>query len=339
MLVFVSLSIADFNDHHIYFNVIESNEKFYCLFPRDAVISSPHTMIANVGNKKVTVLEASSRHTVKYLPVNTADVFPNLEEIDITLSGVKSLTYANFRGLFKLTKLHFSLNILDIIEKNSFKDLTSLKVLYLPHNHIEILSKHLFVNLESLEKLFLFGNQIFHLNPEQFKNNRNLIQLDLSNNKLQSIEFGIFDSLRNLLELYLHRNEVMRLPGNIFQNNKQLRWLSLSRNLFSRIDGNSLTGLENLVDFELTDNPLESFDFAVFENKQNLETIYISNCKIKFIRNIQEAAKLEKLRFVDLSKNICIDRKYSTSGLRLVMKEEIETNCGKNKSFVVVKKI
>lgn len=192
------------------------------------------------------------------------------------------------------------------IKREHFRGLSKLRYLNLGYNKITNVAGDAFADLTSLEILELDFNFIEHFDEKSFAGLRALKQLQLEGNKMRTLHPKIFESLVNVEEIRLDSNKINNIDENIF---KSLAYLTLI----------------NCYDNELTKIPRN-----LFRNNNKLEGILLGS---NFIEVIDENAflYLPKLKIVDLSENLCVNRKY-TKGFNLLRKD-LKQKCSKNSSL------
>ena len=76
--------------------------------------------LKDLGLSDVEFLKVNEQY-VKYLPINIAEYFPNLKQIQVTKSKLKILTKNNFRGLTQLKTMIMTDNKLQILPCGVFE--------------------------------------------------------------------------------------------------------------------------------------------------------------------------------------------------------------------------
>jgi Leucine-rich repeat (LRR) protein len=82
-------------------------------------------------NESVKGLDLSQSKKVSFLPVQVADIFPNLIAISAWDCSIKTILKKNFARLIKLQQLCIDHNQIETIHSEIFEDLISLEVLTL----------------------------------------------------------------------------------------------------------------------------------------------------------------------------------------------------------------
>jgi len=160
-------------------------------------------------NRNVTLLVMDDNY-VTNLPLEIADVFPNLLKLQVKNANLHFLARKNFNGLAELLDLNLSHNRIWHIPQSAFLDLLELQVLNLDFNQIRALSDNAFVNLLKLREIYLEGNVIDVLNVDVFRNNRNLQIADFDKNRIYKIHGDLFIFLTNIQSFYLFENNCIR---------------------------------------------------------------------------------------------------------------------------------
>lgn len=182
----------------------------------------------------------------------------------------------------KLRVLDLSKNYLTsfpfIIDSNN-NSLKNLAELYLSSNIIGPLFQlsHLNSISTSLQVLDLSKNKIQALktNSHIFKK---LEKLDLSENELKFVYREYFEKMPNLIELNLQNNLIYQIDIDSFHNNFKLATLILSDNQINYLDSKLTDSLQNLKNFYLRKNFLDSIP-SIF-NMTSLEVFDISDQQV-----------------------------------------------------------
>jgi Leucine-rich repeat (LRR) protein len=93
----------------------------------DSVIDSPR-------NETIRALTFEQNRKILYLPVEIAEVFPNLEAYAAWECSLETVSNKNFKNLRQLKLLNIRNNKISTIEIDTFEDLTQLRELHLSKN-------------------------------------------------------------------------------------------------------------------------------------------------------------------------------------------------------------
>nr|AGJ51143.1 variable lymphocyte receptor C [Petromyzon marinus] len=152
----------------------------------------------------------SSPETVDCSSKTLATVPPGIpadtEKLELSSTGLATLSDTAFRGLTKLTWLNLQYNALQTLPPGVFDQLRELKDLYLQYNQLKSLPTGVFDGLTKLTWLNLNTNQLQSIPAGAFDKLTNLQTLNLQLNQLQSAPDGAFDSLTKVEMLQLHNN-------------------------------------------------------------------------------------------------------------------------------------
>jgi Leucine-rich repeat (LRR) protein len=175
-----------------------------------ANVSNPNAIYRFVGEHQANytnddVVNFETRYTnFEFIPQQLFTTFPNLIEMEIRASNLKSI---NISGTDKFQQLYFSSNNISRIENGTFARQSNLTLLVLNLNQIIQLDEDAFIGLNSCNRLTLLGNNITELPGRIFNNVPTLRVIDLEENQLKRIENGTFSELE-LTGLYLEYNEI-----------------------------------------------------------------------------------------------------------------------------------
>lgn len=114
---------------------ITANPLKTCLMNSTTEISESVTNITSRRDFAVEGVWLQGNKNVRFLPQNTARIFPNLLGLTAAECSIKTITYENFRKLFKLRMLLLGHNEIDEIVLGTFDDLRSLQLLNLGNKH------------------------------------------------------------------------------------------------------------------------------------------------------------------------------------------------------------
>lgn len=193
----------------------------------DNGINDQKFTIAVERNESVKGLDMQHNHLIEFLPVEVAEIFPNIMAYNAYNCSVKALSSDNFRNLKKIDLLDLSFNEIEFIKSGFFDDLEVLRILK------------------------LFSNEIYHVGQNAFKNLKNLQTLYLGKNDLKTIEFDI-DTLVELRNFSMPHNQLSILHEKLFENNKKLEIVWFDNNKIHTIAATFFDDLEHLryVDFK-----------------------------------------------------------------------------------------
>lgn len=138
----------------------------------------------------------------------------------------------------------------------------------------------------SLEMIFLQNNELTSLNAYCFVHSTSLTVLNLSNNKITNVQGSAFTALSKLETLTLSNNNIKLIEDSTFNSLSALKWIGLDNNLLSVV----------------------SSDLFV-STKETLKGIYLNKNKIAMI-SPYAFDSLNKLRFLTLSGNQCVDKDF-----------------------------
>ncbi|XP_037044475.1 protein slit-like [Bradysia coprophila] len=153
---------------------------------------------------KIFVVDSQS---IKFLPFQLSQHFPNLERIEILKSNLTTLHLMDFDGFLELSEIVINNNNLSSISEGTFDTVPQLELLDLSSNGITILPKHIFVKLTRLHTLILSHNQIVRFMADLLPR-RNVIEtFRADNNQLEFIETRTIRFLR--------KAKLIDLTGNV----------------------------------------------------------------------------------------------------------------------------
>ena len=244
---------------------------------------------------------------------NCADVTDDhLSEVtgvlDLSSTGINTLSAGDFSGLDGLNGLDLSSNQLTTLPPDAFSGLGNLKTLYLGNNRLAGVSlpSTIFSALANLETLDLSNNRLDDLPIDAFSGLSNLETLSLSNNRLDDLPADVFSDLGSLEALYLGNNRLagVSLSGTIFSALAKLETLDLSNNqlVASSLPTDVFSALAKLERLDLSSNQLSSLPLNVFSGLVELEAVWLSSNVLTTLPN-DVFSGLRNLRSLYLNQN------------------------------------
>lgn len=278
-----------------------------------AEIFEEETKLTNARNDDVKKLIIRGMRT-KHLPVDIAENFPHLTEIDVQYCSVKHVSHRNLNKLRDLIKFKLLVTKVETVDADTFKGLSKLKLVEIMDNQIASLPSGIFTDLVDVEEISLHNNQLTELDATVFKHNKNLKVVILSYNLLTTLASGTFDSQTSLQKIVAIANEITTLPANLFKNCRKLEEISFGGNKLTEIP--SISNLPLLKVLNFWDNQISVFDFAMF-NDHELSYIQFDHNKIMKFRNINKIDQLSAKKFqLHLIGNVCVDDSYEGSTIK-----------------------
>ncbi|XP_038211120.1 protein artichoke-like [Zerene cesonia] len=206
----------------------------------------------------------------------------------------------------KTLSLDLSYNNVKYVKNLAFKSLVNLQHLNLSHNAIEDILPYSLIQYESrqteLRDIDLSYNSIRNISTGAFQYMTNLKELYLDHNEIAVLGDDIFVNLKSLNRLHLQFNNISTLSMSLI-NLASLEYLDLSNNNILKVNGFELNRLQNLININMSYNRLESIESNCFSQALNLNSVDLSNNKIRsdleyvmFLNNVN-------LRYLDLENN------------------------------------
>lgn len=169
--------------------------------------------------------------STEQLPRTIFTSFKRLQRVDLSNSGIKSVSSRDIQPASELQTLDLSGNLIEqLSEPRVFANATKLFHLDLSHNRLQSLDAESFYGIAQLEVLLLDSNQLDSLAPTIFATLPQLRTLQLHRNRIQSIQYQHVQDNKLLLELTLHENLMQNINDSMFDHLKQLQLLDLSDN-------------------------------------------------------------------------------------------------------------
>jgi len=219
---------------------------------------------------------------IREIPSNIFTDLPHIQTLDLSGSGILTISDTAFHGL------------------------ESLRFLFLNDNQLTTVPRNL---PKSLQSLYLNGNQITALENDVFQNMSSLQNLYLGNNRIHTLHENAFGGLINLKKLHLVQNIIATLPGKVFQSLVHLESLELNKNSLTTIpdEPDVLSSMVSLQNLNLADNQLRTMPLEIFENLKSLLYLHLRGNNLGVLLARDETGMLfsglSKLLILDLNSN------------------------------------
>lgn len=175
------------------------NNKTQSCKATDLKVQFENTRLEKLSNELIDPSELSSltisKQQTLFLPSNLGQMFPNLEELIVTYSGLFRIDNSCLSGLSHLQVLTLKGNKIFEIPLNVFEEGSELVSIDLSENRIATLEVGVFNHLENLRELNLKSNFLISMTTEILKPLIKLETLNLSGNKLEFISIDLLTSI------------------------------------------------------------------------------------------------------------------------------------------------
>lgn len=163
-------------------------------------MSGQHAEINAAGSytkkfpKAGTTTFSIDESSIQEVPLGLRDIFPNLQVLNITRSGLTTIARKSIAGM---VEINFSQNYLEELDIDTFWDCPHLKILNLNDNRLSELDDNVFIYLSELIEFSADENSIERLDRNLFHGNRKLQIISLVRNRLVliGVEFFIFPNI------------------------------------------------------------------------------------------------------------------------------------------------
>lgn len=176
-------------------------------------------------------------------------VFPNVDALTITSSG--------------LTR----------IQPNAFVGGGNLREVTITNNPLTSLGPHSFFGALGIFTLNLQNNQLTNVDVDALYGLHGLHNILLSNNQLTRLPADVFLWRGNLRRIYLNNNRLDRLPGTLFEPARLVNEILLSNNDINAVGRNLINGLSSLARFEILNNGCVSRSWGVGDSNINQQIV------------------------------------------------------------------
>lgn len=127
-------------------------------YSNETVTSISGDLPGELKYDEIKAFRVTASPTLRFLPSGINTFFPNLEEFEVSQSGLKNLS------------------------QKDLKNFSKLKILILNNNQLENLESDVFKLNDKIEEIDLSGNKLIDVRVVSLKVLKNLKKLDLSNN-------------------------------------------------------------------------------------------------------------------------------------------------------------
>lgn len=171
----------------------------------------------------------SISNTSQSLPIDVADVFPNLVTYSFINAGVIEISLDNFRNLVALEVIALNGNEIIIVQWDTFNHTTGLRELNLSDNKISFLNENILASVQKLEKFWIANNFLSNNFPKS-RYSPTLKEINLSDNGITEIRDNIFQTCNDLEIINLSLNGITFLNSDNFLNKPNLMSVDLTGN-------------------------------------------------------------------------------------------------------------
>lgn len=223
-------------------------------------------------------------------------------------------------------------------------DTTDTRIFY-PHQMTNIAAaKKVFCRLETNYDLFydrqmstckvnqsIDSKDYFLRSPE----NTSIEKFNASDNRqVKFLPRHIGKKLPNLIEFSTEKCGLTVVHNFYFKDMERLNYLNLFHNQITLIESSAFRDLVNVERLILNYNLIQALDEKLFDSLVNLENIYLQANRIKYLSPTTfKIPRNEKLGWVDLHENFCVDEIYSLELNLNQLEVDIRANCTKEAFF------
>lgn len=268
-------------------------------------------------------LNLSSNPHLSNMPVVLLHKLSNLQTIDLSRSGIKSVPVEFFAKSNALREIYLSHNSITEITEAAFANMPNITAIDLSYNNITNIKPGSFVNVMNIRKLVLKGNQLNSFKGEFFNTGTSLEFLDISENQLSYLFPSSFRIHPRLKYIFASNNKFNFFPAELIANLQFLEYIDLSNNELKTVEELDFARLPKLRTLLLANNELESISEMAFHNSTQLQILDLSNNKLDRLgeRTFEGLVRLELL---NLEGNILEDLPETIfERIRLQMLENI----------------
>ncbi|KAJ8965008.1 hypothetical protein NQ314_004406 [Rhamnusium bicolor] len=242
-------------------------------------------------------LNLSRNVHLKNIPITLLHKLTDLQVIDLSYSGVKSISVEFLVKSNALREIYLTHNTITEISDGAFSNMPNITTIDLSYNNISNVRSGAFVNVMNIKKLILRGNQLNSFKGEFFNTGTSLEILDLSENQLSYLFPSSFRIHPRLKQIYAAKNKFNFFPAELIANLQFLEYVDLSDNELKTVEELDFARLPRLRTLLLANNELESISEMAFHNSTQLQILDLSNNKLDRLgeRTFEGLVRLELL--------------------------------------------
>ncbi|CAL1532335.1 unnamed protein product [Lymnaea stagnalis] len=201
---------------------------------------------------------------IKAIDIGSFEKFPNLEQLDLSMNEIMTISPGTFNGLNELLFLNLSHNRLSTID-GIFSSLLNLKTLDLSVNNLKELPANAFSNQSALTYLKLDGNPLKNLYSSSFRGLQSMKELRARDCSLFQVDKDVFALMPPLITVDLGQNRLSDAPPALaLITHKYLKNMFLDNNEIQALHGENFAGL-HLQTLDLSYNRIGKIDVAAFQ--------------------------------------------------------------------------
>lgn len=105
----------------------------------------------------------------QYMPSGLDEIFPNIEGIQISSTGLKVISQRDLMPFVKLRSLWLDCNKLAVLESNLFLYNSDLTIVNLKDNNLRAIGSGIFDPIDDLQRIYLEGNKCISIDAHNRK--------------------------------------------------------------------------------------------------------------------------------------------------------------------------
>jgi Leucine-rich repeat (LRR) protein len=195
-------------------------------------------------------------------------------------------------------------------------------------SYLSYFPEKIFQKFSHLESLKVYNLEMLEVKKSNFEGASNLMELDLGLNKLTKLEAETFVRAPRLQKVKLDQNRLKEIDEKAFQGLSNLKSLNLGTNNIKVIHKNTFKWNPNLEEIRLTNNAIETLPKELFFSNYNIKVIDFSQNKIRSMEAPHMFHQLNKLTFLYLANNLCVNNDFIESQINSRNLETKLENCG-----------
>lgn len=201
---------------------------------------------------------------IRDIDTGSFEKFPKLEELDLSMNEIMTISPGAFNGLGELTYLNLSHNRLSSID-GIFSSLVNLQRLDLSVNFLKELPANAFSNQSALTYLKMDGNPLKNLYSSSFRGLLRVKELRARECSLFQVDKDVFALMPLLMTVDLGQNRLSDSPPALaLSTNRYLKNIFLDNNEIQALHAENFAGL-HLQLLDLSYNRISKIDEEAFK--------------------------------------------------------------------------
>jgi len=218
----------------------------------------------------------------------------NLEHLDLSFCGIKTINQSSFSDLTALRSLNLAYNPLEIFPEK-LKNPT-LRQLDLGYCNLSVFPAEGLAAIPNIQHLHISGNKYLDLPKNPVLHSKSLLQLTADHCDIKHLALS---QLPSLTHGYFSCNKITGVRRENFSKKSSLLEIDLSQNLIRELPPDLFLNAKNLVSVDMSSNRIESLQHDLFACCAELQFLNLSR---NDITSLPSVLTMPSLAIFDLSR-------------------------------------